>query len=157
MLNFDQGLSIKLATQLVKGAVLTLSLDSRNGELKEELEKLGLSAISIEVRWTIEESRGSFTVRFRYVSTEQARVIVEKLLKFSSRASVSGDVGEVSDVGIKYRVSNHSRKKLTYSIYLIVLMIISSSLMACPAVFSENIFLIAANIDSHGIIYLFLQ
>ena len=95
LLNFSTtGLSIKLSGLLVKGAVLTLSLDSLDGKLKDDLESMGLAAFSIEVRWAIEESKGYLHgVRYRYMSAEQAKFVVDKLVEYTHGRPEQGDRG----------------------------------------------------------------
>ncbi|SMF55493.1 adenylate/guanylate cyclase domain-containing protein [Pseudobacteriovorax antillogorgiicola] len=84
LVNFSStGLSIKLPSLLVKGAVLTLNLDSSDGRLKKKLEAQGLGTISIEVRWGFQDNKGYLHgVRFRHVTTEQTMFVVEQLCKF---------------------------------------------------------------------------
>ena len=85
LVNFSStGFSVKLPSLVVNGAILTVSLDSRGGELKKILEENDLSTFSIEVRWSYEDNKDFLHgVRFRYISPEQAAFIVEQLCYYS--------------------------------------------------------------------------
>ena len=84
LVNFSNtGLSIKLPSLLVKGAVLTLKLDSKDGRLKTNLESQGLETISIEVRWGFQDNKGYLHgVRFRHLTSDQTTYIVDQLCQF---------------------------------------------------------------------------
>ena len=77
----------------MKGASLSLSLDSADGTLKMRLAEESLDALQIEVRWGYQDGREYLHgVKFKDVSQFQTAFIVERLCEYAldSRTSKRG-------------------------------------------------------------------
>lgn len=84
MVNFSNtGLSLRLPSHLIKGSVLNLNLDSKDGSLKNRLSERGLDSVSVEVRWGYEDGKTYLHgVRFRNLSTAQTIYLVDQLCEY---------------------------------------------------------------------------
>ncbi|MFW7379344.1 MAG: adenylate/guanylate cyclase domain-containing protein [Oligoflexus sp.] len=84
LVNFSNtGLSIRLPSQLIKGSVLTLNLDSKDGSLRKKLQEKGLETVSVEVRWGYADGRAFLQgVRFRDLTTPQTIYLVDQLCEY---------------------------------------------------------------------------
>jgi hypothetical protein len=84
LVNFSNtGLSLRLPSLMIKGAVLNLNLDSKDGQLREKLQEKGLETVSVEVRWGYADGRSYLHgVRFRNLTTPQTIYLVDQLCEY---------------------------------------------------------------------------
>lgn len=85
LVNFSTtGLSLRLANQVIPGAILSLSFDSEDGSLAEALKEKGLENLAVDVRWSYSEGKSYLHgLRFRELSSAQTGYLVEMLCDYT--------------------------------------------------------------------------
>ncbi len=84
------GISIKLKSHLVKGSVLSISIDSVDHKLGQQLRDVGVIEIVAEVRWAYTESDGSVHgLFFRNLNEEMASRLMETIRSYDLALKLS--------------------------------------------------------------------
>lgn len=101
VINFSQtGLRITLPTLIVKGAILRMSIDSEDGQLKNKLEENSIGTIDVDVRWGYGEGDTYIHgVQFRQLPADRKKILLNCLKKYAATADRERDDDDPLDEG----------------------------------------------------------
>ncbi len=97
--NFSShGVSLVLPKTVAEGTVVSFSLDTRDGLLREQLRSAGIDALQGEVRWSYKDrERAVHGILYRGLSSEQAERLVGILQNFCLPMHVSRQTSRLFD------------------------------------------------------------